>query len=73
MPGEQGEFIEAGSDLQRYRGHSSGSWICAVCNVEAITEHDRAECHRCSDWGGCGRDCTLSRIVCPKCGRDRAM
>lgn len=42
-------------------------WICNSCWRPAGTEHDREECHRCSDWSPCGRDCTLSRVFCDDC------
>jgi hypothetical protein len=46
----------------------SGTWYCTPCWRIAETEHDREECHTCSDWGSCGRDCTLSRVYCKVCG-----
>lgn len=45
-----------------------GTWYCTPCWRVAETEHEREECHTCSDWGGCGRDCTLSRVHCKVCG-----
>ncbi len=47
---------------------TGGSWRCSSCWQPAETEHNGPECHRCSDWSGCGRDCTLSRVFCAKCG-----
>lgn len=44
------------------------SWRCSSCWQPAETENNRPECHRCSDWSGCGRDCTLSRVFCRTCG-----
>ena len=44
------------------------SWKCTTCWEPAVLEHDRPECHVCSDWNGCGRDCTLSGVRCPTCG-----
>lgn len=45
-----------------------GTWYCTLCWRVAETEHRREECHTCSDWGGCGKDCTLSRVFCKVCG-----
>ena len=56
------------SDVQRYRRKSYGTWYCNRCQTPAMTEHNKEECHLCSDWGGCGTDCTLSRVYCPNCG-----
>lgn len=47
---------------------SDGTWRCSACWSVASTEHDRPECHTCEDWGGCGRDCTLSAVRCDPCG-----
>ena len=46
----------------------TGTWYCNTCNKQAETEHNGQECHLCSDWGGCGRDCTLSAVICKTCG-----
>ncbi len=64
-----GHFRKIISDLQRYRKHEASSWVCVECGIEAEKHFDKPECHTCSDWGGCGRECTLSSIECPKCGR----
>lgn len=56
------------SDIQRLRGKSYGTWYCNKCQIPAVTEHNKEECHLCSDWGGCGTDCTLSRVYCSRCG-----
>lgn len=50
------------------RWDSSGDWVCSSCWNVARTEHENPECHLCSDWNGCGRDCTLSAIRCDSCG-----
>ena len=55
------------SDYERGLGRSDGTWYCSRCMEPAGTEHNNVECHRCSDWGSCGRDCTLSRVFCIKC------
>jgi hypothetical protein len=55
------------SDYDRGRNRSYGTWYCNRCMEPASTEHNNEECHRCSDWGSCGRDCTLSRVFCAKC------
>jgi hypothetical protein len=52
---------------------SDGAWYCNICFKPAKSEHEREECHTCSDWGGCGRDCTLSRIFCRDCGTSKDM
>lgn len=44
--------------------------ICKKCKRPASTEHNNPECHTCEDWNGCGRDCTLSRVFCKKCGTE---
>lgn len=46
----------------------SGHHKCTRCGGVAEEEHFSDECHRCSDWGGCGRNCTLSGVRCTKCG-----
>jgi hypothetical protein len=43
-------------------------WTCNGCWKPGSTEHNKPECHTCSNWGGCGRDCTLSRVFCEDCG-----
>ncbi|MDP3395669.1 MAG: hypothetical protein Q8S57_03225 [Methanoregula sp.] len=48
---------------------SDETWFCNICNIPAKTEHNNPECHRCSDWDGCGTDCTLSKVYCTKCGK----
>ncbi len=62
------EFRFVWDDVQRYREKSYGKWYCNVCMIPAETEYNNPECHLCSDWGGCGKDCTLSKVYCPKCG-----
>ncbi len=47
---------------------SGDTWVCSTCWAPAALEHEREECHTCSDWGSCGRDCTLSAAVCKDCG-----
>ena len=61
-------FHFAWSDYEAGRKRSDGTWYCNRCMRPASTEHDNPECHRCSDWGSCGTDCTLSRVLCPTCG-----
>lgn len=48
-------------------------WVCNKCWQFASTEHEREECHRCRDWGACGRDCTLSEVRCDVCGTRLAL
>ncbi len=62
-----GNFRFVWSDYELNRKKSYGAWYCNKCNVPAETEHNKEECHLCRDWNGCGRDCTLSRVYCPKC------
>jgi hypothetical protein len=50
------------------RRRSDVSWYCNTCMRSATEEHSNPESHRCSDWGSCGRDCTLSGIACTTCG-----
>jgi len=64
----RGAFHFVWSDYEIGRRRSDGTWLCSTCQAPAETEHDRPECHRCSDWGSCGRDCTLSRVYCSNCG-----
>jgi hypothetical protein len=63
-----GPFHFVSSDYQRIRKRSDGGWICSGCWKQASLEHDNPECHTCSDWNGCGTDCTLSRVFCAPCG-----
>jgi len=46
-------------------------WYCNGCFELAELAHNAPECHRCSEWGSCGTDCTLSRIFCPRCKTSR--
>lgn len=62
-----GDFRFVWDDVQRYRKKSYGIWYCGKCQAPAETEHNNPECHRCSDWRGCGTDCTLSKVYCRKC------
>jgi hypothetical protein len=48
-------------------------WACTACGYLADTEHDNMPCHVCDDWHGCGRDCTLSKIYCKKCGTEQIL
>lgn len=61
------KFVEA-SPYERARKRSEGAWYCNGCRKPADTEHKKEECHRCSDWNGCGHDCTLSNVICKACG-----
>jgi hypothetical protein len=36
---------------RREHGGGEGSWCCNTCFETAMTEHDKDECHTCSDWG----------------------
>jgi len=63
----RGKFRFAWTDLERAKKESYGNWYCNSCNKPAGTKHDKPECHLCSDWNGCGKDCTLSEVYCLKC------
>lgn len=63
------DFRFVWSDYELARKKSYGTWYCNKCNIPAKTEHNKEECHLCSDWNGCGRDCTLSKVYCQKCRR----
>jgi len=64
----RGDFYFAWFNYEIAKMRSDGTWYCNKCNTLAETEHNKEECHSCRDWNGCGRDCTLSKIYCPKCG-----
>ena len=64
----RGPFHFARSDYEAARHRSYGTWMCSTCMKSAETEHNRPECHTCSDWGDCRSDCTLSRVFCSTCG-----
>lgn len=54
----------------RAASHGRGGSLhrCNTCWAFVTYEHNRPECHRCRDWGGCGRDCTRSAMECENCG-----
>ncbi len=52
---------------------SGAHWFCSKCWQKATLAHERPECHTCSDWGSCGRDCTLSEVSCQSCGTAMAV
>jgi hypothetical protein len=58
-------FMVNQSDVFQRKNY--GIWICNSCNQIAQLEHKKEECHLCSDWNGCGNDCTLSLVFCDKC------
>lgn len=64
----RGGFRFVWSDYERNRRLTYGTWYCNTCNTLAETEHNKPECHLCSDWNRCGRDCTLSKVYCTQCG-----
>ena len=66
-----GEFIFQEDAIGRLKKDSDGTWICKACGKPAKTEHNNPECHRCSDWYGCNRDCTLSRVYCTTCATEK--
>jgi NAD-dependent SIR2 family protein deacetylase len=59
-------YFEYNQWIAHHHGEG-GSWYCKKCNKPAEVEHKRPQCHLCEDWSGCGRDCTLSGVYCPKC------
>lgn len=61
-------FHFAWSTYEQARERSNGAYVCNACWKPASTENEREECHRCSNWGPCGADCTLSRVFCGSCG-----
>jgi hypothetical protein len=63
-----GKFRFVWNDYEVARHKSEGTWFCNKCNIPAEEEHNNPECHLCSDWNGCGKDCTLSKVLCRKCG-----
>lgn len=69
----RGPFHFISSDYASGRMQSNGGWRCNTCWELASTEHNNPECHRCSDWGPCGADCTLSRVYCGSCGTSLSM
>jgi hypothetical protein len=66
----KGDFRLEVDAYLRARKESDGIWFCNTCNIPAKTEHNNPECHICSDWNGCGTDCTLSKIYCAKCKKE---
>lgn len=50
-----------------------GGYVHLPCDAVAAEVNDKPECHSCSDWSGCGGDCTLSELICPTCGERKAM
>ena len=61
------------NDYERARRRSDSTWYCNRCNRPAETEHNKPECHLCSDWHECNRDCTLSRVYCDRCKTSQEM
>jgi hypothetical protein len=59
------------SDAKPWK-ETDGYWLCSRCWQPATLTHGRPQCHRCSDWNGCGRDCTLSKVTCRTCGTSMA-
>ncbi len=51
-----------------YHGRGGSLHRCNACWAIVTYEHNRPECHRCRDWGSCGRDCTRSAMLCEQCG-----
>ena len=56
--------------------HPGDEWtdyICRKCEKQAKTKNEKEECYRCSDWNSCGKDCTLSHLICESCGITQSM
>jgi hypothetical protein len=58
-------YMESGGDRLRRSGR--GTWYDR-CGELALTEHSNPKCDSCRRGIACGLDCTLSKLVCPKCG-----
>ena len=43
-------------------------YFCRKCEKQAKTKNEKEECHTCRDWNDCGRNCTLSHLICENCG-----
>jgi transposase-like protein len=65
----KGNFRKEVDTYSLARRDSDGTWYCNTCNKVAETEHKNPLCHVCSDWNGCGKDCTLSKVYCSQCGK----
>ena len=63
----KGDFRYEVDTYRQALKESDGIWYCNICNLPAETEHNNPECHRCADWGSCGKDCTLSKVYCSHC------
>ena len=63
----RGSFRLMASDGDRLRQARKGTWYDR-CGEEAITEHHNPRCESCARGDSCGLDCTLSRLICPRCG-----
>ena len=63
----RGSFRLMESDGDRLRRAGKGTWFDR-CGEPAITEHNNPKCEICARGSSCGLDCTLSRLLCPKCG-----
>jgi hypothetical protein len=63
----RGSFRLMETDGDRLRRGGKGTWYDR-CGELAQTEHNNPKCDTCASGGNCGMDCTLSRLLCPKCG-----
>lgn len=63
-----GAFHFVWNDMAIAQRRSNGGWVCNTCWEPAAEEHGGEECHRCRDWGPCGKGCTLTGILCRPCG-----
>lgn len=60
----RGNFVEIIADD---KGADYAYFVCCKCEKTAATRNEKEECHRCRDWSPCGKNCTLSHIVCENC------
>lgn len=63
-----GLFREEVSTYAAAKRRDYGVWYCNKCMCVATTENNKPECHNCREGWTCGRDCTLSKVICEKCG-----
>jgi hypothetical protein len=63
-------FALVGSDYERVRRRSNGTWMCQRCEVPAVTTYNPLfECGTCDKgYDDCGNDCTIATLSCSSCG-----
>ena len=60
----KGDFIELS---RQSSGMLESYYVCRKCENVASTKNEKPQCHTCLDWNGCGRNCTLSHLICKNC------